>query len=142
MTIPDANILLYAYNADSPQHSRSAAWVEDLFSGTEGVGLAWVTIWAFLRISTNSRVWPNPKSSSQALEIVKSWLKQPDVVAVHPGERHIELLEGLVTRYGVSGPLMSDAGLAAIALEHGAVLASTDQDFRRFPELKWVNPLE
>jgi len=140
--IPDANILLYAYNADAPQHTRSAAWVEGLFSGTEAVGLTWVTLWAFLRLSTNSRIWPNPKSSAQTLEIVKSWLKQPDVVVVHPGERHIELLEGLVTRYGVSGGLMSDAVLAAITLEHGATLASSDQDFRRFPELKWLNPLE
>ena len=141
MIIPDVNILLYAYNADSPQHAQAAAWVEELFSGTEIVGLSWVTLWAFLRLSTNSRIWPNPKSSLQALEIVKSWLRQPDVEVVHPGERHFELLGGLVTRYGVSSTLIGDAALAAIALEHGATLASTDQDFRRFPELKWVNPL-
>ena len=142
MTIPDANILLYAYNADVPQHAKAADWVEELFSGSEVVGLPWVTLWAFLRISTNSRIWPNPKSASRALEIVQSWLRQPDVVVVHPGERHLELLDGLVTRYRVSSTLMADAALAAIVLEHGAVLASTDQDFRRFPELKWLNPLE
>ena len=142
MIIPDANLLLYAYNADAPQHARSATWLEALFSGAETAGLAWVTLWAFLRLSTNSRIFPNPKSAAQALEIVRSWLRQPDVVVVHPGERHTELLEGLVMRYGASGALLSDAGLAALALEHGATLASTDQDFRRFPELKWVNPLE
>jgi toxin-antitoxin system PIN domain toxin len=142
VTIPDANILLYAYNADVPQHAKAADWVEELFSGSEVVGLPWVTLWAFLRISTNSRIWPNPMSTSRALEIVQSWLRQPDVVVVHPGERHIELLDGMVTRYRVSSTLMADAALAAIALEQGAVLASTDQDFRRFPELKWVNPLE
>ena len=141
MIIPDANILLYAYNADAPQHARAAAWVEKLFSGPETIGLAWVTLWAFLRLSTNSRVWPNPKSAAQALDVIKSWLARPDVVIVHPGERHAELLEGLVSRYRVTGPLFSDAALAALALEHGAVLASSDQDFRRFPELKWINPL-
>jgi toxin-antitoxin system PIN domain toxin len=142
VTIPDASILLYAYNADAPEHARAAAWVDDLFSGSETIGLAWVTLWAFLRLSTNSRIWPKPKSPAQALEVIKSWLTQPDVVVVHPGERHTELLEGLVARYRVTGPLIGDAALAAIALEHGAVLASADQDFRRFPELRWVNPLE
>ncbi|MBV8845333.1 MAG: hypothetical protein JO307_21200 [Bryobacterales bacterium] len=88
MIIPDANILLYAYNADAPQHDRAAAWAKELFSSAETIGLAWVTLWAFLRISTNSRIWPNPKSPAEAFDAVKSWLRLPDAVVLHPGERH------------------------------------------------------
>jgi predicted nucleic acid-binding protein len=86
-------------------------------------------------------IWPNPKSPAEAFDVVKSWLRLSDVVVLHPGERHVEILEGLVMRYGVAAALVSDAAVAALALENGAQLASSDQDFRRFPELHWVNPL-
>jgi toxin-antitoxin system PIN domain toxin len=141
VTILDANILLYAYNADSPKHVAAAHWLEELFSGPDVIGLPWVTLWAFLRISTNPRVWSNPKSAQEAFTIVRAWLAQPGVVVVDPGPRHAELLEELVTKHSASGPIVSDAALAALALENGAILASTDRDFSRFPHLRWVNPL-
>lgn len=141
MIILDANVVVYAYNEDAPQHAVARAWVEELFGGPETIGLPWVTLWAFLRIVTNPRLWPNPKSPQAAFHIVREWLAQPGVIIIHPGPRHAELLERLVTDYRAAGPLVSDAALAALALENGAALASTDRDFSRFPELSWVNPL-
>jgi hypothetical protein len=141
MTVLDANILLYAYNADAPQHRAAAAWLEELLEGSGIIGLSWATLWAFLRISTNGRVWPNPMSPRDAFAVVRRLLMQPDVVVLHPGPRHLELLETLVTETGAIGPLVSDAALAALAIEHGAQLASTDHDFSRFPTLRWLNPV-
>jgi uncharacterized protein len=140
VTIVDANVFLYAYNADAPQHAAAAEWVEELFNSSETIGLPWVTIWAFLRIATNARVWPNPKSTEQAFAIVREWLARPGVVALHPGPRHAEILENLLTGYRISGPMVTDAVLAAMALEYGAALSSTDRDFSRFAGLRWINP--
>jgi uncharacterized protein len=141
VTIVDANLLLYAYNADAPQQPKAAEWIAKLLAGGEIVGLPWVTIWAFIRISTNSRVWPNPMPSPEAFAIVNEWLAQPGVVPLHPGPLHAQILERLVTDHGATGPMVTNAALAALAMEHGALLASTDQDFRRFPDLRWLNPL-
>jgi toxin-antitoxin system PIN domain toxin len=141
VTILDANILLYAYNADAPQNATAAEWLDRLIGGSETIGLPWPTIWAFLRIGTNSRIWPAPMEAAQALAIVDSWLGQPGVVVVAPGPRHLKILKRLVSTGAATGPLVTDAVLAALAIEHGAVLASTDRDFRRFPDLRWVDPL-
>ena len=141
MTLLDANILLYAYNADAPQQPSAARWLSELFESGESIALPWPTLWAFVRISTNSRIWTNPRPAKDAFALVRGWLEHPGVVVVAPGPRHAELLELLVTRYGASGPLLTDAVLAALAIENGASLASTDQDFRRFPELRWIDPL-
>jgi toxin-antitoxin system PIN domain toxin len=141
VTVLDANVLLYAYNADAPQQSAAAQWLTELLASRETIALPWVTVWAFLRISTNSRIWANPRSASEAFAIVGEWLAQPGVVALQPGPLHAEILEKLVVGHAATGPLLTDAVLAALAIEHGAVLASTDQDFRRFPDLRWLNPL-
>ncbi|MCW5978091.1 MAG: type II toxin-antitoxin system VapC family toxin [Bryobacteraceae bacterium] len=141
MTIVDANLLLYAYNADAPQQSAASRWLEELLQSEEGIGLPWVTIWAFLRIATNSRIWSNPLSAQQAFAIVEKWLAQPGVVLLQPGPRHAGILQKLLSEYRVTGPLVMDAVMAALAIENGARLASTDHDFRRFPELRWTNPL-
>ena len=141
MTLLDANLLLYAYNADAPQQSVAARWLADLLESGEGIALPWVTIWAFVRIATNSRIWLNPLSADQAFTIVEEWIAQPGVVVLQPGPRHTEILKRLIIEHSVAGPLVTDAVLAALALENGALLASTDQDFRRFPELRWTNPL-
>jgi toxin-antitoxin system PIN domain toxin len=140
VTVLDANVLLYAYNADAPQHAAAAAWLNELFSGQEMIGLPWATIWAFLRISTNARLWPNPKPAKEAFEIVREWLDRPGIVILEPGPRHVQILERLVMGHRVSGPMVSDAVMAAIALEYGAILASTDRDFSRFTDLRWINP--
>jgi toxin-antitoxin system PIN domain toxin len=141
LTVIDANLLLYAYNADAPQQHAAARWLMDLFESGETVALPWVTIWAFVRISTNPRIWNNPLSAQQAFAIVGDWFELPDVVAMQPGPRHLELLQRLVLEHNAAGPLMTDAVLAALAMENGALLASTDQDFGRFVGLRWVNPL-
>jgi uncharacterized protein len=141
MTIIDANLLLYAYNADAPQQRAAAQWLTKLLGSGVPVGLPWVTVWAFIRICTNSRIWANPRSAGEAFAIVGEWLAQPGVVSLQPGPLHAEILERLVSEYGATGPLVTDAVLAALAIEHGALLASTDQDFRRFANLRWVNPL-
>jgi toxin-antitoxin system PIN domain toxin len=141
MTIIDANVLLYAYNGDAPQQRIAAQWLAKLLGSGETIALPWVTVWAFIRISTNSRIWASPRPATEAFAIVGEWLAQPGVVPLHPGPLHAEILEKLVSDYGATGPLVTDAVLAALAMEHGALLASTDQDFRRFPDLRWVNPL-
>jgi toxin-antitoxin system PIN domain toxin len=141
MTVIDANLLLYAYNSEAPQQRMAAQWLGNLLKSSELIGLPWVTIWAFIRISTNSRIWANPRSASDAFAIVGEWLSQPGVVPLQPGPLHAEILERLVCDYGAAGPLVTDAVLAALAIEHGALLASTDQDFRRFPDLRWLNPI-
>jgi uncharacterized protein len=97
-------------------------------------------VWAFLRISTNPKIWPVAKSIDEAWQVVHHWLAQPGVVLVHPGPRHAEILEKLMVDERVSGALVTDAVLAALAFEYGAVLASTDRGFRRFPNLRLVNP--
>jgi toxin-antitoxin system PIN domain toxin len=141
MTVIDANVLLYAYNADAPQQRSAAQWLRKLLDSGEMIGLPWLSIWAFVRISTNPRIQTNPLPAEEAFAIVREWLSQPGVVSLHPGPRHMDILERLVRDHGASGPLVTDAVIAALALENGAVLASTDQDFRRFPDLQWLNPL-
>lgn len=141
MTIVDANLLLYAYNADAPQHESAAQWLAKLLASGETIALPWITLWAFIRISTNSRIWANPRPAAEAFAIVREWLDQPGVIPLQPGPLHTEILEKIVTNYSATGPLLADAVMAALAMEHGALLASTDQDFRRFPDLRWLNPL-
>lgn len=141
MIVVDANILLHAYQADSPQHPAAKEWLENLFSGEEIIGFPWITLWAFLRISTNPRAWPSPMPAAVAVQHIREWITQPGVVVIGPGSRHLELLERVVTEDAATGPLVSDGVLAALAIENGAVLASTDRDFSRFAQLRWINPL-
>jgi toxin-antitoxin system PIN domain toxin len=141
VTILDANVLLYAYNADAPQQPAAARWLADLLDRGEAIALPWVTVWAFIRIATNARIWSNPLPASQVFAIVEEWTAQPGVVVLQPGPRHAEILKRLIIKHSVTGPLVADAVMAALAIENGAFLASTDHDFRRFPELRWVNPL-
>ncbi len=141
MTIVDVNVLLYACQADSPQHPAAASWLEQLFAGWDVIGLAWITLWAFVRLTTSPRVWPRPMAAAKAFQQIRDWLAQPGVVIVNPGPRHAELLERLVTENRAAGPLVTDAVLAALTIENGAVLASTDQDFSRFKDLRWINPV-
>ncbi len=137
----DANILLYAYHPRSEHHDRCREWVEDAFSGTAQVRLAWMTVLAFLRISTSPRVFEQPLSMAEAEGIVSGWLAAPSVAILEPGERYWEILSDLLQSAQVSGPLVMDASLAALALEHGATLCTSDRDFVRFPELRTLNPI-
>jgi toxin-antitoxin system PIN domain toxin len=137
----DTNLLLYAYHPRAKLHAASRAWLEAALSGAELVRFAWLTLWAFLRIGTNPRVFEQPLSTSEAEAVVSSWLAQPTAGILEPGERHWDILRGLVREGQTAGPLVMDAVIAAIALEHGATLYTTDRDFSRFPGLRWTNPL-
>ena len=141
MILLDANILIYSYNRQAPQSLVIQNWLEQLLEGHETVALTWPVLWAFVRVITNSRVWDTPTTAADALEVVREWMAHPNVVLVEPGRRHLEILQEIIIQNGASGPLVSDAVLAAIAMEHGATLASTDQDFSRFENLRWINPL-
>jgi toxin-antitoxin system PIN domain toxin len=137
----DANLLLYAYHPQAEQHERARAWLEAVMLGSELVRFAWLTLWAFLRIATNPRVFDRPLSAAEAETIVGSWLAQPAAGILDPGERYWDILRAVMREGQVAGPLVMDAALAALAIEHGATLHTTDRDFARFAQLDWTNPL-
>lgn len=141
MKVLDLNVLLYAVNRDSAHHARARSYVETLFTGEETIALPWAVILGFIRIATNVRLFPNALSVEQALAVIDSWFAQPPVVAMNAGESHWELLKDLVTEVGAAGNLTTDAHLAALAMENGAELVSTDVDFARFQHLRYVNLL-
>ena len=142
MVVLDANILIYAYFPDTIQHRAMATWLEEQFDGPDIIGLSWQTLCAFVRVGSNGRVWPRPPETKILLDLIDGWLRQPNVIVVQPGSRYPAILRNLVLQSGATGNLVSDAALAAIAIEHAATLASTDRDFGKFSGLRWVNPLD
>jgi toxin-antitoxin system PIN domain toxin len=141
MILIDANLLLYGYHPRSQHHERSRVWLESVFTGREPVRLAWITIFAFLRISTNPRVFEHPLSGAEARAHVASWLELPAVSTLEPTERYWEIFSGLLETGQATGSLVMDAALAALAIEHGATLCTVDRDFSRFAGLPLLNPL-
>lgn len=141
MILVDANILIYAVDADSPHHAPARRWLEETLSGETPVGLAWVVILAFLRITTRAEIVRHPLSPDAALGYVDEWLAQPFVQPVGPGRQHWAILRNLLMTAGMAGNLTSDAHLAALAIEGGRAVYSTDNDFRRFPGIEILNPL-
>jgi toxin-antitoxin system PIN domain toxin len=141
MILPDANLLIYAYDSSSSFHERARAWLESVLSGDELVLLPWASILAFVRITTNARAFTAPLGVDEAAAIVAEWLAQPVVRPVAPTERHWQFLERMLVEGQARGPIASDAHLAALALEHGATLYTTDRDFARFHGLRFTNPI-
>lgn len=141
MILVDANLLIYAIDSDSPPHRAARSWLEETLSGTTRVGLAHVVLLAFVRITTRSGIFRNPLTPEKAFSYVDSWLDQPSVEIVVPGEGHWPVFRNLVLTVGTAGNLTSDAHLAALAIEHGCEVYSTDHDFQRFPGVVHVNPL-
>jgi toxin-antitoxin system PIN domain toxin len=137
----DVNILLYAYDSASAEYKRARAWLETVFSGQEPVGLPWQTVSAFLRIHTNTRLPGDRFTMQEAAEVVDEWMELPQVHFLVPGQRHWSLFRRALLEGQVRGPLTTDAELAAITIEYGGVLYTTDRDFARFPGLRWINPL-
>jgi len=137
----DANLLIYAYNSGSREHEGARPWLEGVFSQPEPVGLSWMTLLAFMRITTTTRLMARPFSLEEVISIVDEWLVLPQVVVLDAGPRHWEILCGLLPASQASGALVMDAELAALAIEHGASLCTTDRDFARFAGLKVENPL-
>jgi len=139
--LPDVNLLLHAYNSGSAVHSAAREWWEALLEEDEPVRLAWVVILGFIRLSTHRQIAAQPLPVSTACNFVETWLARPQVSVIHPGARHGEILFGLLRHAGAGGNLTTDSHLAALAIEHGAELCSTDSDFASFPGLRWRNPL-
>lgn len=141
MILVDVNILLYARNIDADQHAASHSWLDLQLSGATPVGLPWASLLGFLRIATNPRLFRQPLAMAAAWEQVSTWLSAETAWIPAPTERHAAVLADLLALPGVHGNLVSDAHLAALAIEHGLTLCSTDGDFARFPGLSWRNPL-
>lgn len=141
MTVIDANILLYAYDASAVLHEKARTWLFATLSGNAPVGLPWQSVAAFLRVMTNARLPGKRFSVDEVLIFVESWIVQPNVRMLAPGEDHWRLLKRAIIDGQVHGPMLTDAQLAALTLEHGGILHTTDRDFARFPGLRWTNPL-
>lgn len=141
MKLPDLNILIHALDEASPLHGEARRWLETILSGTETVAMAWIVVIGFVRLSTRQAVFERALSVGEALDVIDGWLERPSVAVVHPTDRHRTILRQLLTPLGTAGNLTTDAHLAALAVEHGAEVCSTDADFARFPGVKWSNPL-
>ena len=141
MILVDANILIYALDRDSPSHTPARRWLEDAFSGSEPIGLAWIVLLAFLRLVTRDGILRRPLDEAKALAYVDEWVELPVSRIVTPTEAHWGVLRGLLSQAGTAGNLTNDAHLAALALEHNAKICSADHDFLRFPGAQLINPL-
>lgn len=140
MILVDANLLVYAHVASSPEHARAKRWLDERLNGVEKVGLPWPSLLAFVRLVSNPRIFARPEPIATAWRQVEAWLALSNVWIPEPTERHPEVL-GALLRGESRANLVPDAHLAAIALQHGLTLCSTDRDFARFPQLRWENPL-
>jgi toxin-antitoxin system PIN domain toxin len=137
----DANLLLYAVHHRAEQHERVAAWLTARLNGSRRIGFPWQSINAFLRISTHPRAFERPLEPATAWDRVTDWLSAPVAWVPEPGSEYRRVLGELITTYEVRGNLIPDAALAALAIEHGVSLMSTDTDFARFRQLRWENPV-
>lgn len=141
MILVDANVLIYARHSRFEQHDRSRVWLEDKLNGPTPVGLPWQSLTAFIRISTNARVFDNPLTTAQAWQQIEQWLSCETVWIPTPTDLHVRIFGDLLHQHAVTSRLVSDVHLAALAIEHGLTLCSSDGDFARFHMLKWINPI-
>jgi len=141
MVIPDPNLLIHAYNRSAPQHARAKAWWEGLLNGDAAVLMPWAVTLGFIRLMSHRAVLKDPMPVSECLARVQEWFTIGHVVPLDPGARHWTILSGLLAGLGVGGNLVTDAHLAALAIEHNAELHSNDADFARFAGLRVFNPL-
>ena len=142
MILLDANLLLYAHEADSgSQHEAASSWLERLLETEQDVRVGLAALLAFIRISTDPRIYAQPRTPADAIGIVEALLARPNVTVAAPGDRHWAILADMAASGRARGPLLMDAHLAALAMEHGATLATSDRDFTRFPGLRRVDPL-
>lgn len=141
MILVDANLLLYAEDSLSEHHEAARGWWDEQLSGVSPVALSWPVIMAFVRIATNPRIHQRPLSLAEACERVQSWFDQPCLRLIQPTDNHWPILQRALRDAKATGNLVSDAHLAALAIEHNCSLCSADTDFAKFPGLKWRNPL-
>jgi len=137
----DANLLLYAKLSSFPEHGRARSWLDDKLNGADRVALPWESLLAFLRLSTNTRMFPMPLSTAEAWQQVRSWLRLEPTWIPTPTAEHEETLDSLLAPGGITPKLVMDAHLAALAIQHGLVLCSADGAFGRFTALRWQNPI-
>jgi toxin-antitoxin system PIN domain toxin len=137
----DANLLVYAANPSAEEHEEAREWLDRQLNGTARVGLPWPSLLAFMRIATNPAIVRNPVTPAAAWRQIRAWLGCDVAWIPLPGERHVDILGGLLEQRFVTSRLIPDAHLAALAVEHGLTLCSSDGDFARFPGLSWENPL-
>ena len=141
MIVIDANLLIYAYNSGSAHHAKARSWLEKTLSEIEVVGLPWQAVSAFLRVMTNRRLPGEHFSVDEAAGMIDLWLAHPNVQVLAPGDNYWRLFRRMIVEGRASGPLVSDAEIAALTIEYGGVLYTADRDFARFPGLRWKNPL-
>jgi len=141
LILVDANLLIYAHVSSFEQHQAARLWLDERLDGMARVGLPWSSLLAFLRVVTNPRVFERPEPVADAWDQVVAWLGCTPAWVPAPSDRHAEILGRLLALPGIYGNLVPDARLAALAIEHGLTLCSTDGDFARFPGLSWSNPL-
>lgn len=141
MKLVDANVLLYAVNSDVKQHRTARRWLDEaLTAGLEPIAFTWLVLLAFVRIATHPSIFARPLSAREAFDVVEQWLAQDASVVLDPAGRHFAVVRGLVEQTGTAGNLVNDAHLAAIAVEHGAEIASFDADFGRFEGVRVFRP--
>jgi toxin-antitoxin system PIN domain toxin len=138
--IADANVLLYAVNRSDERNSACRRWIEGALTGSETVGLPWQVLLAFVRLTTRVGLFPQPLAAGDAVGTVQAWLSQPAAVVPAPTSRHLDVLAGLLAGTGTGGNLVSDAHLAALAVEHDATIVTYDRDFGRFAGVRWTEP--
>ena len=141
MIVPDVNLLVFAYHEQSPNHESARQWWEGLVNGTETVGIPWAVSMGFVRLMANPRILDSPMTPSLALDHVKSWFQFAHIRPLDPEANHLTHLQNILNTSGSGANLVPDAHIAALAIEHQAVLHSYDSDFGRFPGLQWHNPL-
>ncbi len=141
MILVDANLLLYAYDSESPHHAPARTWFEGVLSSGSAVRFALITLLAFVRIASDRRVYTCPLPPGDACSLVEEWLAMPNVRLLQPGPRAWRLLSVMCGDGQARGAMVMDAHLAALAIEHGASIATTDRDFTRFPDIELVNPV-
>ena len=140
MRLVDANVLIYAVNEASTQHEAARSWLDQALGGQETVGFAWSVVLAFVRLTTHPAVFAQPLDASRATAMVRTWTDQPTARLIDPTPRHLEILSALLAEAGTAANLVSDAHLAALAIEHDAALVTFDADFGRFRGLRTERP--
>ena len=141
MIVPDLNLLVYAHSAGAALHEQARQWWEDLANGTERVGVPWVVSTGFVRLMTHPSVLSDPAAPEHAVDLMAEWFRSPSVIPLNPGTQHLAIFRNALAAAGVGGDLVTDAHIAALAIEHQAEVHSNDSDFARFPGLRWRNPL-
>jgi hypothetical protein len=140
VNLVDANVLLHAANDDHPQHEACRGWLDRSLSAGGPVAFTWSVLLAFLRLATKPGVFPDPWPVDEAVALVRAWMEHPGSVLLEPTARHLDVLAGLLAIVGTGGNLTTDAHLAALALEHHATIVTYDNDFGRFPGVRWLTP--